>query len=53
MLGFSSGLLDGSASVGAIVSREILHWRQVYYLLRQDSVACRNLDPENGGNGLL
>jgi hypothetical protein len=52
----SGGLLDGSASVGVIESRLILHWRQEHYLLRQDSVcsvAHRNLDPENGGSGLL
>jgi hypothetical protein len=56
MMGFSGGLLDGSASVGAIESREILHWRQEYLLLRQGSlcsVAYRNLDPDNRGSGLL
>jgi len=30
MMGFSGGLLDGCASVGATDSREILHWRQEY-----------------------
>jgi len=29
-MGFSGGLSDGSASVGATESREILPWRQEY-----------------------
>jgi len=56
MMGFSGGLSDDSASVGAIERRDILHWRREYYLLRQNSVcsvAYRNLDPENEGSGLL